>query len=183
MLFKGILLSFSLVLCLGCDGTRQREHPFLKMEKSASEGDPLAQESVGLALLNGTGVSQSFSQAKKWFGVCAEAGNSRCMYELAQLHEKGLGTPISVSQAGILYQAAAQAGSGLAMIRLGRMYRMGDGVPKDLIRGYAWMAYAVEKGEKEALGYLKELEETLGESTLDRGRKLTKRWLRMGPEF
>ena len=175
-------LSFCLFL-IACGDGRLREHPFLAMEKLASEGDYESQEKVALSYLEGKGVSQSFTLAKKWFDACSQAKRPRCLYELGRLHEEGRGGPISTTKAGQLYKEGVLAGSPRAMYRLGQFHRLGDGVPKDLARGYAWFSLSAALGFKDAKDALKTMEEECSEVAIGKGKKLAEIWRKNGPDF
>ena len=168
---------------VGCQEGRLREHPFVAHEKLASEGDPASQEYIGLAYLEGTIASQSFSKARTWFEACAEQGRARCQYELGSLHEQGLGGPISSSKAGNLYRLGALGGEPRAMLRIGQFHRRGQGVPKDLIRAYAWYRMAAETNHAPAKEFLEALESDVAESVVKRGTVLFEKWKVKGPQF
>lgn len=176
----GCLMGFCV---MACGEGRLREHPFLALEKAASNGDDEAQEKVGLAYLEGKGASQSFTNAKKWFDACAGAGRPRCFYELGRLNEEGRGGPISRTKAGRLYQEGVLHGSSRSMHRLGQLHRHGDGVPKDLARGYAWFSLASDLGLKQASDALKGMEEECSDTAIGKGKALADTWRKKGPEF
>ena len=183
LLISALLMLLSTFTTAGCDEGRLREHPFVGHEKRAVDGDLEAQEFVGLAYLNGDGASQSFTKAREWFKSCGEQGRARCQFELANLHEKGLGGPISSSKAGKYYRSSALGGEPRAMLRLGQFHRRGQGVPKDLVRACAWFHLAAETGYKPAKDILAAFNSSVADSVLNRGTVLAEKWRKGAPEF
>ena len=58
---------------------------------AAEQGDALAQESLGVAYVNGQGVAQDYSEAVKWFRLGAEQGNAEAQNNLGAMYAKGRG--------------------------------------------------------------------------------------------
>src|SRR5450755_4142041 len=55
----------------------------------ASNGNALAQNSLGLMYGNGTGVAQDFGEALKWFRKAAEQGETSAQFNLGLMYDKG----------------------------------------------------------------------------------------------
>ncbi|CAK7256302.1 MULTISPECIES: caspase family protein [unclassified Shinella] len=98
----------------------------------AGEGDTRAM--IGLGYMALTPDTQKF-QPEKAFGLfsrAAEAGDAEAMFELAKLHEKGIGTAQNVPEAIRLYRRAADLGFADAINDLGFLYYQGaDGLARD----------------------------------------------------
>jgi TPR repeat protein len=96
------------------------------------------------------GRPRRLSEAARWYGVAADAGNPWAQFRLAQLYERGAGVGRSPRRALELTGAAAQAGHARAAHNLGTAYLTGAGVPRDAAEGARWLNIAAEGGVPEA---------------------------------
>ncbi|MGH7968207.1 MAG: tetratricopeptide repeat protein, partial [Limisphaerales bacterium] len=77
----------------------------------AEAGDPQAQAQLGDLYVKGEVVTNSYSEAAKWFRMAAAKNNAEGQYGLGQLYEAGQGgVPRDIAQARKLYQQAADQG-------------------------------------------------------------------------
>src|SRR5262245_62997203 len=74
----------------------------------ARQGNPDAQFVIGDMYRTGRGVSQSYSEAARWFQQAAEQGNGRAQHALGQLFKDGLGVARDDAAALIWYRRAAE---------------------------------------------------------------------------
>ncbi|MDA9180287.1 sel1 repeat family protein [Emcibacteraceae bacterium] len=79
-----------------------------EFEKAALLGHSLAQCELGMIFLcNRVGVSASYKDARKWFSLSAEQGNSSAKYNLGLIYKNGLGVNVDLVQAFIWFKEAA----------------------------------------------------------------------------
>lgn len=76
--------------------------------KAADKGSSLA--SLYLAMMYLIGTQKSPAQAMTHIRICAEAGDTKAQFFLAQCYEKGIGCPVSEEMAYRWYALAAQDG-------------------------------------------------------------------------
>jgi TPR repeat protein len=108
--------------------------PDQEVQLAALAGEGNTRAMIGLGYMALTPDAQRF-QPEKAFGLfskAAEAGDAEAMFELAKLHEKGIGTAQNVPEAIKLYQRSADLGFADAINDLGFLYYQGaDGLARD----------------------------------------------------
>lgn len=77
---------------------------FAGYKKSANQGDPYAQNSLGVCYANGWGTRQDYRQAFEWYKKAAEQGNSWAQHNLGRCYAKGWGTAVNATQAQYWYK-------------------------------------------------------------------------------
>jgi len=112
----------------------------------AEKGDPQAQSGLGKAYAKGEGVSQSYTEAAKWYRQAAEQGNAPAQAALGELHEAGQGVPQADADAAKWYRRAAEQGFAPAQYNLAVMCLMGKGVPQSVAEALKWYRKAAEQG-------------------------------------
>lgn len=88
-------------------GPGEADIPQLKQQAQA--GDDRAMVSLGVALLNGTGVTKDPVEAANWFRKAAAKQNARAMLWLGYVYEKGVGLPDGKADPGQALEWYAQA--------------------------------------------------------------------------
>jgi TPR repeat protein len=114
--------------------------------ENAQSGDVRAQEALGLAYLQGKGVSQSNSEAFRWTLKAAEAGAPVAQANLGSMYANGWGVPRDYAKALEWYGKSAQQGSFSGQYGLGRLYADGSGVPRDDKKAVELFRKAAEQG-------------------------------------
>jgi len=56
--------------------------------KAANQGDPLAQNMLGLIYKSGDGVPQDYKKAKEWYGKACDNGSQKGCDEYKKLNKK-----------------------------------------------------------------------------------------------
>lgn len=100
-------------------------------QKSADQGDDLAQLILGWLYEEGDGVNQDYTKAAEWFQKSADQDNAIAQSSLGAMYEGGKGVRQDYTKASKLYQKAADQGNDHAQFRLGVMYQEGNGVRQD----------------------------------------------------
>ncbi len=118
---------------------------------AAGQGVVEAQLLLGQILLDGRGIEQDCSVARRWFGIAAQGGNAMAHNMLGRCLEHGWGGEVSLSQAAIHYARAADAGLDWGLYNLGNLLATGRGVPAN--QAQALVCY--EKGAQ--LGHAKSM--------------------------
>src|ERR1700674_2105670 len=66
---------------------------FKLFEIVADQGDPRAEEIVGVMYQNGCGVSPSYAEALKWYRRAADQGFAAAQFSFGNMYADGLGVP------------------------------------------------------------------------------------------
>jgi len=119
--------------------------------RAAETGDGTAAYKVGLAYLNGNGVTADQKDALEWIRRAAEAGNDTAMCRLGAIYWVGGGVARDNSAGLQWYHKAAEAGNSEAMYAIAQAYYGGDGVPSDHIKAFEWLARAAQGGNVQAM--------------------------------
>ena len=76
-------------------------------QKTADEGNAIAQYNLGLMYAKGEGVDQNDAEALKWFRLAAEQGSAVAQYNLGIMYRDGRGIPQDYVQAYVWFSLAA----------------------------------------------------------------------------
>ena len=90
-------------------------------------------------------MSESRSEAVKWFRKAALQGNPTAQHSLGSCYEAGEGVLKDYAEAAKWYRKAAEQGEQLAQINLGTCYANGRGVLPDYIAAYKWFNLAASQ--------------------------------------
>jgi putative methionine-R-sulfoxide reductase with GAF domain len=70
-----------------------------QLQKSAEQGDPAAENALGLRYATGEGVKQNEREAFRWFTKAAEQGNVSAQFRLGSFYWGGRGVPQNLNEA------------------------------------------------------------------------------------
>ena len=93
---------------------------------SAEQGDVDAQFKLGLHYFEGTGVSQDYAEAVKWFRKSAEQGDAAAQFCLGYCYEEGNGVLKDIPEAIKWYTKAAEQGDEEAAERIKLLKQEGE---------------------------------------------------------
>jgi uncharacterized protein len=96
----------------------------LSVEQRARNGDPEAQDEMGLAAEE----RRQYAEALKWFQLAAQQGLSKSQVKVGYFYDEGLGVLRDHVQAVHWYTLAAVQGDPQAEFDLGMCYHKGEGV-------------------------------------------------------
>lgn len=113
---------------------------------SAAEGNPNAQNALGVMYLNGQGVTKDDAEAVRWFRLAAEQGHPRAQTNLGSSYANGRGVLRDDAQAFEWFRLAADQGNASAQNNLGNMYGNGRGVVKDEGQAAMWYQRSAAQG-------------------------------------
>jgi len=125
-----------------------------QVRKAAISGDPAAQLSWGLMLLDGHGTPRDLDAAFRWIQLSARAGGRDAANMLGRCHELGWGTPANLTIAARCYRAAAEAGHAWAQFNLACLLLREDGVPGDPTEALTLLARSARHGNAKAMNML-----------------------------
>ena len=111
----------------------------------ADQGNPVAQNDLGILYLDGKGVAQNTSEAVRYLSLSAAAGSSLGQNNLGGLYRDGKGVPRDYVKAAEWFSASAAQGNSAGMYNLGLMYEMGQGMKPEPFHAYMWYALAAEQ--------------------------------------
>lgn len=117
------------------------------LRAKAEQGDPVAQAQLGRLYVKGEGVTNSYSEAAKWFQRAAEKGNADAEAALGELYEAGQGVPQDMKKALECYRTAAEKGNAGAQYTMGFLMECGRGVPQNQVEAAKWFLKAAAQGE------------------------------------
>jgi len=109
---------------------------------------------IGLGYMSLSPDQQRYAPDKAFtlFKSAAAAGDPEAMFELAKLHEKGIGTPQNVAEAIRLYQQSAGLGFADAINDLGFLYYQGaEGLPRDPTKAIGLFQQAADLRHPQAM--------------------------------
>src|SRR5665213_3152764 len=112
----------------------------------ATQGNPVAQNNLGIMYLDGKGVPQNTSEAVRYLSLSAAAGSSLGQNNLGGLYRDGKGVPRDFGKAGQWFAASAAQGNSAGMYNLGLMYELGQGMKAEPFHAYMWYALAADMG-------------------------------------
>lgn len=116
------------------------------MMMDAKNGDPIAQNNLGVCYFNGTGTNKDFLVSAKWYLKAAEQGIAQAQYNIGYCYEFGLGVPQNFQKAVFWYQLAAEQNHADAQNNLGNCHSLGKGVKPKLFNAYFWWLIAAANG-------------------------------------
>ena len=117
--------------------------------------------------------------AKELEGL-ANLGDPRAQYDLALLHDKGLGVSQSDAEALRWYTRAAEQGDARAQYNLGLMYLNGQGVEPNLVLAYYWVSLSVAQGNANAPPARDYLAEKMTQEQIEEANRLVRERLAEG---
>jgi TPR repeat protein len=155
-----VLLSLAPGLALGCgwwgDGEKDGSSDAQAVDADGNPvsvqdpmQDPLLMVRYGDRFRTGEGAPRDLNLAHHWYRLAAERGYAGGQYNLALLHENGIGVIRDEPQAVYWYRLAALQGDVHAQHHIGRMYLDGRGVARDEARGVHWFEKAAARGHAE----------------------------------
>lgn len=112
----------------------------------ALQGDAEAQNKLGAAYYNGTGVGKDIDEALRWFRTASDKGYARAQYNLAILYYQGDGVERDYQEALRWFDRAARQGLAEAQYNIGVMYADGLGVQQDKAQAAGWYTRAAQSG-------------------------------------
>ena len=118
--------------------------------KSAKQGLPEAQFSLGVCYSNGKGVEKDKREAVEWYTKSAGQGVGEAQYNLGICYEFGEGVNKDENKAVEWYKRSAEQGFAEAQYNLGGCYFDGKGVKKDERAAVEWYKKSAEQGLSEA---------------------------------
>ncbi|MCD7722112.1 MAG: hypothetical protein LUI09_07790 [Prevotellaceae bacterium] len=121
-----------------------------KLRRDAEQGDAEAQYALGFRYYNGDGVTQSYSEAVKWFTKAAAQGEDMAQFVLGGCYVGGYGVAQDVEEGVKWWRKAAVQGNADAQYWLGLSYANGTGVPESSTEAARWYAKAAEQGQADA---------------------------------
>lgn len=96
--------------------------------------------------------AKKYKAAMRWYKLGAELGGDHYhLYQIAWMHQEGLGVKKDYSKAAVWYKKAADQGNVAAMHKLALMYWNGIGVSKDLKKSFQLILKSAEGGFPESM--------------------------------
>jgi len=124
---------------------------------SQEQSEQKASFYLGRIYNEGSGVSQDYAQALKWYEKAASKGWWPAQKALGVLYYNGRGTAKDYTQAFSWFKKAADKGDKDASFFVGYMYYAGEGVARDYQQAVSWFKKAGEKGQLDAQCFLAHL--------------------------
>ncbi len=94
------------------------------------------------------------ASAYKEFFACAQKGDADCQFNVALMHEKGIGVTKDEKEAVVWYRKSANQGNSNAQFNLGVLYENGRGIAVDFAQANQWYRKASVQGDALAIGNL-----------------------------
>lgn len=156
-------------------------------EKRAREGDPVAQNVVGMAYKYGEATAQDHSMSLHWFLKAGRQGDADAQFNLGRIYGKATGSvygkqraaPRDDGAAVHWYRIAAEQNYGPAQRNLAEMYAEGSpSVQQDLAQAAFWMWRAAAAGDQALSSHAEILRGQLTAIDLERLQTMEVEWER-----
>lgn len=119
---------------------------FELIQKSANNGNMVAEYSMGTIYLKGAGVEQDYKKALEWFLKSAEKNYPSAQNDIGYMYAKGLYVDVDDEQAVSWWQIAAENGHPIAQNNLGYRYSIGKGIEANPELSMKWCRKSAEQG-------------------------------------
>ncbi|MCX5785160.1 MAG: tetratricopeptide repeat protein [Elusimicrobia bacterium] len=114
--------------------------------KSAAQGDPKGETSLGRMYHLGLGVARDDHKAMELFMKAAQKNHSTAQYNMGIVYRRGYGVKKDYAEALKWFHKAAAQNYAPAMVGIGILYEDGLGVKKDPAGAVKWYRMAADKG-------------------------------------
>ncbi|MBM6578758.1 SEL1-like repeat protein [Microvirga sp. BT689] len=121
-----------------------------RLRSAAERGHVKAAVAMGDALLRGSGIPESQTDAMEWYRKAADSGSPVAYIRLGDVYSSRF-SGTEAPRALEWYRKAAEANSAIAMVRLGKMFNEGRGVPQDQALAATWFSRAAAAGSGAAM--------------------------------
>lgn len=124
--------------------------PFQKVSRidglkiAAKNGDPVAQNNLGVRYLTGDGVPKDVNEAVRLYTAAAEQGAVQSQSNLANMFWSGRSVERDAAKSVFWARKAAEQGSKSVFFILARAHETGEGVEKDLRKAVEWYTRSAE---------------------------------------
>lgn len=116
----------------------------------AEQGNPRAQNGLGMIFDQGLGVAKNLVEAFDLYRKAAVQGYALAQFSLGDMYAKGEGVPKDSTTAASWYRKAAEQGLAFAQHNLALMYASGEGVTQDQAEALRWEQKAAAQGDPNA---------------------------------
>jgi uncharacterized membrane protein YebE (DUF533 family) len=119
--------------------------------KSASQNNVPGQVLIGVIYMVGKGVTQSDSEAFKWFKLASKTGFPEAQYYLALMYHEGRGVEKNHTESLSLFEASASQGYLASQMTLAEIYLNGTiegkkGAENNPEKSFKWIMKAAQQG-------------------------------------
>ena len=144
-----------------------------EFQREAEQGDPYAQQAIGLIYEKGRGVEVDLKQAARWYHLAADQNEPLAAVNLGILYRDGKGVGQDFAKARHYLTIGAMQDDPAGQNALGALYANGQGVARNDVEAYAWFLLAAGEGGDEELApkNLKLLQGRMSESQLAAAEK------------
>jgi TPR repeat protein len=139
--------------------------------KSADQGFPAAQCTIGYLYYMGEGVTKDYQAAMKWFLKAADQDFAPALFNIGNLYSEGAGVEKDSTKSMYWWRRAADRGDTSAQQNIGLLYCRGESVTKDYEQAMAWFHKALEQGDASALDEIRGLRRHIAKQASFRGAK------------
>lgn len=150
----------------------------IKCKNAASNGNVIAQNTLGYLYLNGQGITSDYKEAANWFRMAAEQGYDAAQFNLAIMYKLGQGVEMDQDESIKWLRLAADNGHTDAQYSLGNIYFQGNGLEQDYVRAYMWWTLAEKTGEKDVSNNKQAAEKKMTKTEVHDAEKLAKEWIK-----
>ena len=99
----------------------------------------------------------NYEKALDIWQILSNRGNLIAINNLGFMYERGYGVTRNQRKAVALYKKAAEGGIAVAQFNYGEALFLGNGIKKDYIEAKKWLLIALDRGSKDALYLLKDV--------------------------
>lgn len=120
--------------------------PLEELTKCAEEGDPAAQNYLGLRYADGDSVPENDKTAVFWYRKAAEQGLAIAQHNLGIQYVVGEGVDQNFSEALEWFRKSAEQGEPYGQYQLGMAFDLGQGTIEDDAKAVEWYRKAADQG-------------------------------------
>jgi TPR repeat protein len=144
--------------------------------KAAEQGHAPAQDRMGQAYADGTGVKPDTEEALRWFRKAAEQGYAPSQFNLGFLYFAGRRVPKDDQQAEQWLRKAAEQEHATAQSYLGVMFSEQSTLPADYVQAHMWLQLSEERGYGLAAMQRETIELRMSTSQINEAKKRAEEW-------
>lgn len=135
-----VIASFALT-CLGIDDYAKVINSMTyspELEEYARQGNPTAQNALGIVYKRGLGVEKDDAKSIYWFQKAVEKDFANAQVNLGEAYLSGRGVDKDPAKAAELFQQASLQDNQAGMFNLATLYIKGLGVPRDFVKAFQY---------------------------------------------
>ncbi len=143
----------ALMYLRGLGGATDEDEAVIWLQRSADRGDRESEYDLARIFQN-SARRRNDQRAFALFSRAANHGHVQAQFQLARIHEKGIGTSKNLAEAFRWFRSAAEQGHAEAQAGLALFYMKAQGTSRDDTKALEWLRKGAAGGSSSAMYYL-----------------------------